>query len=146
MDPSVTLAKLDSLRRCLRRIASRRPASAAALLDDLDAQDIISLNLERAVQQCVDLATMRLADTDDPPPASMKEAFELLGRAGVLTHDLAARMGAAVGLRNILVHEYRRVDWTIVFHVIHHRLDDFTEFAGQVAPGLLPPPPAIPAA
>lgn len=140
MDASVSLAKLDSLRRCLRRIESRRPATLAGLLDDLDAQDIISLNLERAIQQCVDLATMRLADTDDPPPASMKEAFELLARAGVLSHDLAVRMRAAVGLRNILVHEYRRVDWAIVFHVIHHRLGDFTDFARQVTPGFLPSP------
>lgn len=142
MDPSVTLAKLDSLRRGLRRTESRRPASVAGLLDDFDAQDIISLNLERAVQQCVALAAMRLADTDDPPPANMKEAFELLARAGVLTRDMAVRMGSAVGLRNILVHEYRRVDWAIVFHVIRHRLGDFGDFARQVAPGFLPPPSA----
>ncbi|HMO66251.1 MAG TPA: DUF86 domain-containing protein [Verrucomicrobiota bacterium] len=141
MDPSITLAKLDSLRRCLRRVEARRPATVAALQEDFDAQDIISLNLERAVQQCVDLASMRLADTDDPPPANMREAFDLLVRAGVLSHDVAERLKAAVGLRNILVHEYRRVDWAIVLQVIHHHLGDFEEFARQVAPGLLPPPP-----
>lgn len=56
MDRIVIERKLDSLRRCLQRVEQRCPASPEALAGDLDAQDIISLNLTRAVQLCVGLA------------------------------------------------------------------------------------------
>ena len=133
MDRSVALAKLDSLRRCLRRIESRRPATVSALLDDVDAQDVLCLNLERAVQLCVDLAAMRLADTDEPPPASMREAFLGLARQQLLPRDLAWRLSAAVTMRNILVHEYVRIDWGIVFSAVYQGLADFEDFARYLA-------------
>ncbi len=135
MDGEVTLAKLESLHRCLRRIETRRPSSVEALLADIDAQDILSLNLERAIQLCVDLAAMSLADRDEPPPISMREAFLGMGRLGLLTPDLAARLAGAVTLRNILVHEYARVDWARVFDAVDLSLPDLEAFARVVASG-----------
>ena len=50
MDRDLIEAKLESLRRCVRRIEAKTPAGPEALHEDLDLQDIIVLNLERAVQ------------------------------------------------------------------------------------------------
>jgi hypothetical protein len=49
----ILLTKLDSLQRCLARIASKTPPGVEVLQKDLDLQDIIALNLERAVQICM---------------------------------------------------------------------------------------------
>ena len=46
----VIAEKLESLRRCVRRIEEKCPTEAAALANDLDIQDIITLNLTQAVQ------------------------------------------------------------------------------------------------
>jgi hypothetical protein len=43
-------SKLESLRRCLERIRQRCPDSAEALKADVDLQDIVSVNLTRAVR------------------------------------------------------------------------------------------------
>jgi hypothetical protein len=56
LDRQVVEQKLESLRRCLLRIEEKCPDSPEMLARDLDAQDIVSLNLTRAVQLCVDLA------------------------------------------------------------------------------------------
>jgi len=45
-----------SLRRCLEGVRGRCPQSVETLLSDLDSQDIVALNLTRAVQICVDVA------------------------------------------------------------------------------------------
>lgn len=50
MDQELTAQKLESLRRCINRLETRCPASADDLTADLDAQDIVALNLTRAVQ------------------------------------------------------------------------------------------------
>jgi len=55
MDWPVIEEKLESLRRCLRRVEVKCPADVNALVEDIDAQDILALNLTRAVQICVDI-------------------------------------------------------------------------------------------
>jgi uncharacterized protein YutE (UPF0331/DUF86 family) len=38
----------------------------------------------------------------------------------------------AVGFRNIAVHNYRTIDWQIVFSIIHEHLDDFRQYAKAI--------------
>jgi uncharacterized protein YutE (UPF0331/DUF86 family) len=128
MDKDIVRAKLESLSRCIGRIESKTPASVEALRVDLDAQDVIALNLERAVQLCVDLASHALMDFSVPSPDSMAGAFLALGEVGLLTYPLAQRMSRAAGVRNIAAHEYASMDWGIVYSIVTTRLGDFREF------------------
>ncbi len=105
---------------------------------DPDLQDIIALNLQRAVQLCVDLAAHVIADTDARPPSTMAENFEILKDLKLLTPALAERMTKAVGFRNIAVHSYQTIDWNIVFHICRDHLGDFKQFAQAVASRLGP--------
>lgn len=48
---------------------------------------------------------------------------------GVINADLARRLRAAVGFRNIAVRNYQAVDWGIVLAISHQRLGGFRDFA-----------------
>ncbi len=133
MDKEVVSAKLEALRRCLQRIKDRTPASAAGLLEDYDRQDIICVNLERAVQTCVDLAAHIIAQSDLPAPGSMVEGFEQLGRLGLISEELAVRMKKAVGFRNVAVHAYREINWAMVYTIITTHLTDFADYARAIS-------------
>ena len=133
MDRVIVADKLESLRRCVERVRSRCPPTEAALAADPDAQDIVSLNLTRAVQLAVDIAAHLLSVREGPPPATMGEAFAQLVGQDFLTEDLGARLRAAVGFRNIAVHSYRSIDWSVVFLIAHDRLGDFEDFARAVS-------------
>lgn len=132
MDRRVVLDKLESLRRCVRRIESKRPDTLEALRADEDLQDILSLNLTRAVQVSVDLAAHLVAGLDVPAPDTMAGVFTALGEAGVLSPALTARMRAAVGFRNVAVHAYQTIDWAVVYRICHEHLGDFRDFAEAV--------------
>jgi uncharacterized protein YutE (UPF0331/DUF86 family) len=133
MDRDVVSARLETLRRCVQRILDKTPDSLAALMDDVDLQDIICINLERAVQASVDLASHVIADSELPAPATMAETFDHLARMGLISADLGSRMKKAVGFWNIAVHAYQRINWSMVYSIITTRLDDFRAFANAVA-------------
>ena len=133
MDRLIIARKLDSLQRCLARIAAKRPQTVAALEKDIDLQDILVLNLSRAVQICVDLASHLLADVDLPPPNTMGEAFDRLTQAGIIDADLALQMKKAVGFRNIAVHAYDAINWQIVFAIATQGQREIERFAQAVA-------------
>ncbi len=132
MNPDLIKAKLESLARCLDRIRTKLPPSAAQFTEDWDAQDVVMKNLERAVQVCVDIANHLLADESSPPPASMAMAFVYLARKGVLPGELADRMAKTVGLRNLAVHEYENLDYGRIFESLSSGLGAFDEFGRAV--------------
>lgn len=122
--------KLESLRRCIQRVESRLPESLQALQNDLDAQDIVALNLTRAVQLCVDMAAHWLAENaDGNAPRTMGQTFDALAQTGVIDQSLASRMKKSVGFRNVMVHSYDEIDWAIVYDIARYHLDDFRAFA-----------------
>ena len=132
MDRELIEQKLESLRRAIQRVSDKCPASPDILARDFDAQDIVSLNLTRAVQITVDIGSYLIACTDYPPPTTMGEVFEVMNQAGFIDAKLAERMKKAVGFRNLAVHNYDAINWAIVYAIATQHLDDFKDFARAV--------------
>lgn len=132
MDKVVLGQKLESLRRCLLRIEQKRPDSATALAADADLQDILVLNLTRAVQLSVDIASHLISHLNVPSPATMGGSFTALETLGVIDGATATALRKAVGFRNIAVHNYEAINWDIVLKICHSQLADFRRFAQQV--------------
>jgi uncharacterized protein YutE (UPF0331/DUF86 family) len=129
MDREVIEQKPESLRHCLRRIEMKCPAEAQTLATDPDLQDIVALNLSRAVQVCVDIGAHLISGMEVPPPDAMGQTFDLLASAGVLTDALASSLKKAIGVRNFAIHSYKTINWHIVRSVAQNHLVDFSEFA-----------------
>ena len=133
MDREVIEEKLESLRRCLHRVSEKCPPDAATFLNDFDLQDIIALNLSRAVQLSVDIGAHLISDLEVQPPDTMGQTFDILSDAAVIGKELAGRLKKAVGFRNIAVHSYESINWAIVHSLVRNHLGDFSEFAGIIA-------------
>jgi len=133
MDTAIVAEKLESLRKCVSRIEHKRASSSDELHNDLDRQDILALNLTRAVQLCVDIATHVLSASEEPAPGTMGEAFDALHHMGLIDAQLCARMKSAVGFRNVAVHSYQKIDWEIVHAITWQHLDDYRRFAKAVS-------------
>jgi len=132
MDRELINQKLESLRRALQRVSDKCPESIEVLTSDFDAQDIIALNLTRAVQLSIDIGSHLIAGTDYPPPTTMGQVFEVMNKAGFIEAELADRMKKAVGFRNLAVHNYDAINWAIVYAIATRHLNDFKAFARAV--------------
>jgi uncharacterized protein YutE (UPF0331/DUF86 family) len=85
-----------------------------------------------AIEACLDVAQHLCASEGWGPPSTNADALVVLGRHGVLTPDLSRRLAAAVGFRNVLVHEYVTVDDTIVVRRLD-QLGDLEDFVSGIA-------------
>ena len=132
MDRQVIEQKIEFLRRCLARVKQKTPATAAELGDDPDAQDVLTLNLTRAVQLSVDIGTHLIASSDQPAPDTMEQAFDVLASMALIGPELALRMKKAVGFRNIAIHNYEAIDWQITHLIATRHIEDFSAFAAAI--------------
>lgn len=133
MDQQVVEEKIAALRRCINRIIEKRPDHVETLTENLDLQDILSVNLERGVQLCVDIGAHIIANSESEAPSTMAETFTILHRLEVISEPVADNMRQAVGFRNIAVHNYQQINWEIVFNICHKKLDSFKQFAKEIS-------------
>lgn len=128
----ILLAKAEIVERALMRVATTYAAHAANLGKNHDAQDVIVLNLQRACEAIIDMAMHLVRLNRLGLPKDSAEAFTLLESAGIIPPLLAEHMRKMVGFRNIAVHDYRELDWTILKSIITRDLADVSEFSAQV--------------
>ena len=131
VDSGVIDAKLRELSRRLRRVEAKRPASVKQLAADEDLQDILTRNLELAIQTCIDIA-FHLCGARGVVPTTAAEAFIQLAKLDLIDSGLAQRLQRAVGFRNVLAHEYAAVDWKIVMQVVRTGTRDLAAFGKAV--------------
>ena len=132
MDKEVLETKLAALIRCVHRINEQNISTLEELEKNIDKQDIIILNLQRAVQLCVDVGNHILLDYDTQTPATMSETFDRLLQNKLIDEHNAKNLSRAVGFRNIAVHQYQNLDCKIIYDIIKNHLDDFKAFAQSV--------------
>ena len=97
---------------------------------DYDKQDIIIFNLQRACEQTLDIANHMIRIKKLGWPRDTADSFRLLGKAGIINTELEKKLIGMVGFRNIVIHEYQKIDYHLVEDVIKKHADDLITFAG----------------
>ncbi len=116
------------MERSLRILRQLRGLGREAFVSDEATQDRTARNAQLLAQTCADVALHILAASGTAAPETYAEALSALGAEGVVPGDLAARLAAAVRLRNILVHAYLDIDHGRLFDELGW-IEDAAEFA-----------------
>ncbi len=126
-DKDVVLAKVAIIQRCLKRIKETTNLEPASL-DNIDKQDIFILNLQRAVQAAIDLATHIIASEGLGLSETIKDNFKLLNNAKIINDELTQLMESMAGFRNIAIHDYQAIDKDILKSILTKNLIDLETF------------------
>ena len=126
----ILLNKKVSIERCIAQInAYYALKSGLPFETDYLRQDAIGMNLQRACELAIDIANHLIKIKKLGLPQDSKDSFALLQRAGLIGVEQMNALQAMVGFRNILVHEYRRLDLRVLVDVIERRMRELLNFA-----------------
>lgn len=65
-------------------------------------------------------------------PDDLESTFTLLGTAKILEEAFAIRVAPIVGVRNMIVHRYEKLDRNIFVRNVKKNFGDFTNYARQI--------------
>ncbi|OGQ07873.1 MAG: transcriptional regulator [Deltaproteobacteria bacterium RIFCSPLOWO2_12_FULL_40_28] len=131
VDKDVVLEKVGQIQNSIKRIHEKTKNDPSAL-DNLDIQDIVALNLQRAIQTTIDLAGHVVADEGLGLPNTIKENFSILQKNKIIDKALSEKMQKMVGFRNIAVHEYAIIDKEVLKAIVTSRLPDLEKFYATI--------------
>ena len=132
VDRDLILRRLALLDTYLGQLAQDRGVDAAAYGADWRTQRIVERTLHLVIETYMDVADHIVADRRLRVPETGAESFEILAEAALLPMPLATALASMVGFRNILVHDYARIDAAIVLRVLRNDLADIERFRNAV--------------
>jgi uncharacterized protein YutE (UPF0331/DUF86 family) len=131
LDRERILAKLDELDGYLRELRTIAPAT----LEDyrrIEKRRSCERLLQIAIECVIDICNQCVAGLRLGLPAEEDDLFEKLAQAGKISPATKETLKRMKGCRNILVHEYGRVDDEIIFETLKIRLGDFDQFRREI--------------
>jgi uncharacterized protein YutE (UPF0331/DUF86 family) len=89
--------------------------------------------LQLAIECVFDVGTHVIAGLGLDRPSRYAEILPALFRAGVIQEQTASRLDSLAGFRNILVHDYVRLDRKLVYEFLRTKLHNLRGFGRDVA-------------
>lgn len=130
VDVESVSARLEQLDELLQELDAIRAGGRDAYMVERRTRLAAEHALQLAIQSCLDIGTHLISELGLQTPVDYRSVFASLRPAG-LDAQLAERLAAAAGMRNILVHGYLDVDDEVVWDSLA-RLDDLRSFAAAV--------------
>lgn len=88
--------------------------------------------LQLSVQVIIDIVHLLIIDLNLKRPEDNYEAISMLYGKKIISERLADKLTKMVGLRNILVHEYGKIDRARIYQILTTQLKDLEEFQKQI--------------
>ncbi len=140
VDRGLISAKAASVKNRLKRVTDKCPLDKRLFLEDLDRQEIVLFNMQMAIQECIDIAAHVISESGWGVPGSTNEMFYLLEENNLLNRNLTEKMVKCVGFRNLLVHEYTRMELDLVHEIARKDIHDLEEYLKAIFTNLPPAP------
>lgn len=88
--------------------------------------------LQTAIEACLDIGRHLIARERFRFADDSQQVFTILGEQRVVPSALVERLKDMARFRNLLVHEYAKIENETVYGILKKRLGDFDEFAAAI--------------
>ena len=95
-------------------------------------QESVLFNLQMSIQNCLDIAAHIIGDECLGVPGSNSEMFYILEENGYIDTEITEKMIKAVGFRNLIVHEYAKLDLALVHKAARQDVKDLNAYLKAV--------------
>lgn len=124
------------LREMEQNLIFLKQASYEITKDNLKEDIIKYWGIERGIQilieAVIDIANILISSNDIEKPLTYRDTILELSKIGVISKSFAEELSKMVGFRNILVHDYARIDEKIVLEILDTKLDDFVKYINYI--------------
>jgi len=110
VDKALVLRKLAELEEYLWQIREYEGIKAKEYSRDWKTQRIVERTLQMMIETCVDVAGHIVSDEGYRVPKSYADTFRVLHEENILREELFEAMEKMAKFRNIVVHNYDKVD------------------------------------
>lgn len=129
---SVIETKISHIQKYLKLLARYKEFSQKEIEQNLDLRGALERYLYLAVQATLDLGEAIIAFKEFRRPGTYTDVFYILGEEKLVSSDLSEKLVNMTKFRNVIAHDYEKVDFGIIYDALKNRLMDIEEFVKSV--------------
>ena len=121
--------KIEEIEEYLSELEELVPSDLEEYKSNKTTKAACERYVEKIIEGVVDLAFLaaKHLKIEIPEQTTDKDIFELLVKNNIISQELSKKLQEAKGMRNILAHEYGKIDDEIVFNSLKNELPDDTK-------------------
>lgn len=126
-------ARIEKLRQYMNTLRAIRELDAAAFKKDVYVHATAERYLHLSIESLLDIGSHIIVDRDLRKPDTYSEIFEILAEEGIISRSLLKELEGMAAFRNILVHDYFRLDLDQVYIILSDKLESIENLAKEYA-------------
>jgi uncharacterized protein YutE (UPF0331/DUF86 family) len=124
--------KLDGLSEYVGYLKNYQRFTIDDLRNDPTLRGAVERYLHLSAECVIDIAEIMISELGLRKPEEYRESIDILGEAGIIPDEFAYYFSPVAGFRNILVHEYAKIDLSEVHRHLQKDLRDFEKFSKYI--------------
>ena len=121
--------KVEEIENYIQELEEIIPSSYEEYINDNLSKAACERYFEKIVEAVVDLAFLIIKSKESKIPESDLEVFDILFKHNLISFELSEKLKDAKRMRNVIVHEYGKIDDPLVYHSLTEELiNDVLEF------------------
>ncbi len=122
VNKAVLAARLERLREYFAVLESVQGYDIDRFVQDPFIHGTAERNLHLAIECLMDIGNHVISDRGYPKPENYVDIFRILAERGVIPKDLFQELVGMAAFRNVLVHDYLRLDRKRVYQILWEKL------------------------
>ncbi|MEK7069526.1 MAG: DUF86 domain-containing protein [Patescibacteria group bacterium] len=130
---SVIENKISSVKKYLGITERYKAYSREEIENNIDIKGAVERYLYLTAQATIDLAEAVIAYKNLRKPSTMAESFHILEENNIISKVLTQKMIGMTGFRNAIAHDYDKINYDLVYKIIHQDIQDIKDFLDIVS-------------
>lgn len=133
LDHEAVNARLDKLNEYGKILKELQQASRSEFIADYHVYGLAERYLQLSIECLLDIGRLIITGLGLRKPNRHQEIVEILWESDVISTDLASGLQGIAGFRNILVHNYLKINRGFVYENLQKGIVDLEDFSREVA-------------
>jgi len=125
---AVVETKISHIKKYLKLLERYKKFSQKEVEDSQDLKGALERYLYLVAQATIDLREAVIAFKDFRRPGTYIDVFYILDEEEFISGELSEKLKNMSKFRNVIAHDYEKVDFGIVYDALQNRLVDIEEF------------------
>lgn len=92
----------------------------------------IERGIQISIENIIDIANIIISVSGQEKPDTYRDIMLKMSELDVVTVTFAKRLANMAGFRNILVHDYTKIEPQVILKILEEGINDFTQYAREV--------------
>ena len=128
VDSNVILRKIVSLEEYLQDLHDSKNLSFQEFSSSKINRRYIERTLHMTIEACIDISNHIISYDGFREPISNKDTFQVLAEVNIISTILSEKLQKMAQFRNIIVHDYVKIQPEIVFSIVQKNVVDIIDF------------------